>query len=473
MRRLYQLKLKRLNNYKKRLDELEKDFLKNSDAISAATDPVTRERLQKQESILEKEMEQLAKQYDALEEELQKLPEYQELQKKEKALEDIITLLTLLNDISLDKVINAYRFCLPEANPNKSSETHESLIQKLAEMPEAKGELKPVLRFVNFLIHKSSLTYAQREELKAWAKAHGLPAEMLNSEQKQNQANTVETCLMVKVKPRSLNDSSKGYLLNATLFTDSDPFEPEAPEEPIVTPIEVPPPNNPNSLAYSQDELGIVLGKLIDICGAKHEIALTELTVQLFLPIELMSLAIEHSQLSRGKQCCGQRCKALLVRSYERHFLEDYRSAKGDWKKYWKRFLEFPEATCADTLTLLTVAKKTKIQANKPKVLGCRFIEHHEQQQQEDFWDNILAQGLPIAFWIRHLGTTPQEAKRVMGSVTRKCPIAKLPESLRKKRQQILSQQYESESEQFKKAPLCLLWDNPFRPFPSINYQSE
>ena len=457
--------LKKFEDCNRQLENLIADCDAISSDISTKSNRAERQQLERQQAIYQEEMEQVAKRCDHLRLELSAL------QAEEEALQ---TLITFLTPISLDKVINAYRFCLPEGRIPSGDATREILVRRLAEMPEAEDELRPLLRFVNFLIREPSLTSAQQEDLKAWAQAQGLPSEMLNSEQEQNQTDPVETCLMVKVKPRSLNDSSKGYLLNATLFTDSDPFEPVEPVEPIATPITVPAPTNPNSPAYFQDELGMVLGKLINICGAEHEIALTDLIVQLFLPIELMSLPIEHWQLPRGKQCCGQRCKAVLVRSYERHFLKDYRSAKGDWKKYWNRFLEFPEATCTDTLTLLKpVAKKTKIQASKPKVLGCRFIEHHEQQQQEDFWDNLLNQGLPIAFWIRHLGMTSQEAKRVMGSVTRKCPIAKLPESLREKRQQILSQQYESESEQFKKAPLCLLWDNPFRPFPSINYQSE
>ena len=470
MGRLFQVKLKQFENCKKQLDNLIADYDTISRDISTKSG-ADLNRLEREQAAYAEKMEEVARKCDQLKAELQEFPEYQKFQAKEEAIQELIT---LLSHISLGEIINAYRLGFPEARRPNSLETQETLVRRLAGMPGGEYELKQLLYFVSFLLRESSLTSAQQEALKAWSQAQGLPAEMLNSEQEQNQTDTVETCLMVKVKPRSLNDSSKGYLLNATLFTDSDPFEPVEPVEPIATPIKVPAPTNPNSPAHSQDELGMVLGKLINICGAEHEIALTDLTVQLFLPLELMSLPIEHWQLPRGQQCCGQRCKAVLVRSYERHFLEFYQSAKGDWKKYWKRFLEFPEATCTETLTLLNpVAKKTKIQANKPKVLGCRFIEHHEQQQQEDFWDNLLNQGLPIAFWIRHLGMTSKEAKRVMGSVTRKCPIAKLPESLRKKRQQILSQQYESESEQFEKAPLCLLWDNPFRPFPSINYQSE
>lgn len=468
MGRLFQVKLKQFENCKKQLDYLIADYDTISRDISTKSGAELN-RLEREQAACEEKMEEVAQKCDQLKAEVEEFPEYQEFQTKEEAVQQLIS---LLNHISLGEVINAYRLGFPEARRPNSLETQETLVRRLAGMPGGEYELKQLLYFVSFLLREPSLTSAQQEALKAWSQAQGLPSQMLNSEQEQNQTDTVETCLMVKVKPRSLNDSSKGYLLNATLFTDSDPFEPVEPAEPIATLISVPAPTNPKSPGYSQDELGKVLGQLIYICGAEHEIALTDLTVQLFLPIELMSWPIEHGQLPRGKQCCGQRCKAVLVRSYERHFLEFYQSAKGDWKKYWNRFLDFPEATCTDTLTLLNpVAKKTKIQASKPKVLGCRFIEHHEQQQQEDFWDNLLNQGLPIAFWVRHLGMTSKEAKKVMGSVTRSCAIKKLPESLMKKRQKLLSEP--SENERLRKAPFCLLWDNPFRPFPSINYQSK
>ena len=66
-----------------------------------------------------------------------------------------------------------------------------------------------------------------------------------------------------------------------------------------------------------------------------------------------------------------------------------------------------------------------------------------------------------------------QQAKKSMEVVTRNCSIMKLPESLSAERQKVLSQKYESEIEQLKKSRLCLLWDNPFRRFPTIEYQSE
>ena len=129
---------------------------------------------------------------------------------------------------------------------------------------------------------------------------------------------------------------------------------------------------------------------------------------------------------------------------------------------------------------LNTEQGRTGIQPHQSQVIGCRFIEHYDPDKQKMFWEEVLDQGLPIALGIRHLeiiGMTKeksiQQAKKSMEVVTRNCSIMKLPESLSAERQKVLSQKYESEIEQLKKSRLCLLWDNPFRRFPTIEYQSE
>ena len=363
-------------------------------------------------------------------------------------------------------------------------------MRRLEDMPEGVDGLKPLVCFVSLLSKDRSLTSDQQEALKVWTKHKGLSPEMSSIEQEQVQPDKVETCLMVKVKHRAVNDPSQGYLLSAALVIDPNPFERKV--KLIETPIEkVTRSIKPNAPEDFEDKMEAVLQELFKICGAEHKVALNDLTVQLFLPKEFMSLPIEHWQLPKGKQCCGQRCKAVLVRSSERYSL-DYDWSEGDWKNYWDRFLDSPEAKCADTLPILNPATgNTYIQSHEPKVLGCRFVEHHQQEKQKDFWEDVLLQGLPIAFWIRRLGMTPEEvtekAMELEASEMENCSIAKLPESLMKKRQNLLrdllpnrsksepalSQKEQLKKERLKKAPFCLLWDNPFRPFPTIDYQSE
>ncbi|MFM7441975.1 MAG: hypothetical protein ACKO2V_25820, partial [Snowella sp.] len=175
--------------------------------------------------------------------------------------------------------------------------------------------------------------------------------------------------------------------------------------------------------------------------------------------------------------------KSVLIRSSERHFSDLYNPANGDWEKYWKRFLSIPDAKCSEALPMLNLEQnQTTVESDEPPVIGCRFIEHCDRGKQKEFWENILDQGLPIALGIRHLeitqiGMTTEEAKQKaeesMNEVISDYSIADLPKSIRKKRKQVLSRKYNSEVEQLQQSRLCLLWDNPFRPFPTIKYQSD
>lgn len=462
MSRLYKIKLKQFEDCKKRLEALEEEYEAGSEQLDYTENRAGRKRLEREQAARVKEMEQVAQQYDLLEKELQ------ELKAKDKGLQALESLLT---PVDFETVLKAYRSCLSEGRPRAIPETLEALVKQLAEMPGEADELKPLLRFVSLLIQDQTLDSNRRKELQTWAEAQGLPPETSTS---VKQPETVEICLMVKVQPRSLNDPSLGYLLSAAIVRDPDPLKPES--NPTAKAIAIPTAAQPKSPpGYSQDELPQVLSELVAICGGEHSIPLTDLTVQWFLPSELMSLPVEHWQIRIGRnqqQCNGQRCKAVIVRSYDRHFSPDYQSAKGDWKKYWTRLLDCLESCCTETLVPLDPrAGKTTIDWSKPKAVGCKFIEHDSPHQQEDVWDNLLSQGVSIVLWMRQPGTKQQMTKVVNQCLVKSpTPIAELPAVLAQQRQKALSKA--SEADRLKAAPLCLLWDNPFRPFPTIDYQS-
>ena len=100
-------------------------------------------------------------------------------------------------------------------------------------------------------------------------------------------------------------------------------------------------------------------------------------------------------------------------------------------------------------------------------MIGCKFIEHPDPQQQEDFWDELFSQGLPIALWCRQSGAD----LAIMDDVTN-CALVNLPVSLTKHRKQFLPKIPDNPLPIEPAAHLSLLWDNPFRPFPTITYQS-
>jgi hypothetical protein len=409
-------------------------------------------------------MDKLAKQCDQLEQELR------ELEAKEEALQALIDILT---PVDFEIITHAYRSCLSAGRPRSVPETLLSLLRQLAEIPGEPGELKPLCSFVNLLIQNPFLATEPQMALRDWAQSHPLAAAISTLPPVLAQLETGETCLMIKVQPRSLNDPSLGYLLSAAIADDPDPLNPEATLQNVKS-LTLAEGTDPKCApGYSKEALPDVLNRLIALCTTEHPIALTDLTVHWFLPIELMSLPIEHWQIRIGRSqqpSNGQRCQGVIVRSYDRHFLtEYYQIASGDWKKYWQRLLTL-ESCCHNTLDPLDpIAGQTQINLDNPEIVGCRFMEHPDSQKQIDFWDNLLGQGLPIALWARHLETNQPTAAEIMQAVA-DCVITKLPSSLTRHRHQHLS--IEPLSERLMAAPLSLLWDNPFRPFPPIEYQS-
>lgn len=470
MGKFYQVKFKQSEDYKKHLKNLTSDYEATSRQISSETNWANRRQLQRQRKEYAAEMEAVAQQCDQIEADLKKIQETESVDKISDAAPSLIPLLTSIN---LEIVTQAYRASLPEGRPRPVPDNLEEMVRQLAEVPGENDNPKPLGRFVSILSQESSLETDHKQALQVWAERCGF---QISS---QTQPKRAEHYLMLKVQPRSLNDSSLGYLLSAAIVNDPDPLTPEVDFQ--ATSLSIPEPTNP-SLApgYSLDELPQVLSELVTLCGGEHGIPLTDLTVQWFLPIELMSLPIEHWQIKIGrrqKPPIGQRCKSVIVRSYDRQFTSDYEAVVGDWKKYWRRFLKYRQHCCSETLMPLNPrAGKTKIAWDNQKVVGCAFVEHHEQQRQEDFWDDLLAQGSSIVLWERHLKLPQKAAPEGLDSALNslpKCTAANLPKTLSDQRREKLSKAAEApEADRLKAAPLSLLWDNPFRPFPQIDYES-
>jgi hypothetical protein len=378
------------------------------------------------------------------------------------ALHKLFSLLSLIN---FDTVSNAYQSCY-EGRRRETPTTLVALIARLNEIPGESDETKPLWCFVKLLIQEQSLASDQQQALRTWAEEQGISLDIATSEP--------EIYLMVKVQPRSLNDPALGYLVSATIVKDPAPhqLDAEVMQFPIAIPIL---PDSKSAPGYTENDLPCLLDTLITICGKDHGVPLTDLTVQWFLPIGLMNLPVEHWQIRIGRRehCNGGRCRAVIIRSFDRHFLPDYQVVSGDWKKYWRRLvtcLDSHSTQALETLDLLTGC--TEIAWNKAQVVGCRFIAHSNQQQQEDLWDDLLSQGLPIALWMRQPGTSTQDGATVMQAVIDR-PLRELPLSLTEQRRAALTRGTNStQTAQPDVAHLSLLWDNPFRPFPTINYQS-
>jgi hypothetical protein len=457
-----QIKLKALKDRFQKLEEDYQGVAKQRDCTTNAQEINTLERqldtILEDLSVRESEIAELEKE----------IKEFEEKQVNKNIPEALQALINLLTVIDFEVVARSYRSCLSQGRSRCVPDTLEAVVRQLHEIPGAANEPEPLERFIGFLMQDPSTTAAQQESLKRWAKQQGIKIPV----EKPALSETAEVCLMVKVQPRAFNDPSLGYVVSAAIAQDPNPWNPDI--KPITTPITITVRPDPKCApGYAQEDLPLILNELIGTCGKEHHIPLSDLIIQWFLPIELMSLPVEHWQIQISesqKQCSGGRCKAVIVRSSDRHFSPFYQLASGDWQKYWKRLLACQETRCAETLVPLDpIARKTTINWKKPQVVGCKFVAHPELQQQKVLWEQLLGQGVPIALWMRQSREDPQITKRVMQTVT-KCSIVKLPESLADHRQKALSS--DSETDRLKTASLCLLLDNPFRPFPTLDYES-
>lgn len=459
MSNLYAIQVQktRLKALDSRLKGLQEKYEKLSSQVEFTSNAADKDDREKQLAAIAEEMTEIAKQCDSLKAQLVQTDSLHELPD---ALQSLVNLLTSLD---WEIIAKTYRSCLSQGRHRLIPDTLEALVRQLADFPGELDEPQPLLRFVSLLIQEPSLAAEQQESLKAWAKTQGMPIQ----EESAGQLETAEICLMVKVRPRSLNDPSLGYLVSAAIAQDPNPWKSDV--EPITTPITIAVTPDPKCApGYSQDDLPRILEELIAVCGREHHIPLTDLIIQWFLPIRLMSLPVEHWQFKSGRQqteYSGKRCKAVIIRSLDRHFLPVYQTSCGDWRKYWTRLLTCQEAKYSEALVKLnTGTGKTRINWGNARVVGCRFVEHDDPQRQEALWEELLGQGVPIALWTRQ-----SETKRRMQSLST-CTISKLSESLANHRQKALS--HDAEIDRLKAASLCLLLDNPFRPFPTLDYQS-
>jgi hypothetical protein len=205
--------------------------------------------------------------------------------------EELQILSSILSSVSPERIRQAHRHTL-EGRHREVPETLDALLQRLDEISGETNESKPILKFINMLIQDQALDSDQCQKLRKWAESQGLSPIPDSNELRPE---TVETYLMVKVQPRFLNDPSLGFLVSAAIARDPNPLEPKV--KLISTSIGVPEGLDPKyAPGYSKEDLPDILSQVITDCGAKH--SLTDLTVQCFLPIELMSLPIEHWQIN-------------------------------------------------------------------------------------------------------------------------------------------------------------------------------
>lgn len=467
MSKLYQIKHKQFDAANEKLKQLELVYQDINKKLLYPLNPMDIVGLKRQQADLDIEMEELASWLDQLGKELQNL--------KQKDLSGsfpqyIDELSSILVSVEFTHLINIFSSILGSGY-RSVPDNLETMLLVMDDIPGDKDNLRPLLKFVSLLIQDTSLTEEIRRSLKSWIEAQETSMPTLKDNSNPIQPGVMENYLMLKLQPHP----PEGFVIDAALIRDPSPYDIE--DHGVITPLKL-----DNQVVKDSKDLNVglqqVLCELITTCTRDYKVPLTDLTIQWFLPIELMSLPVEQWGIPMGrkqKPAIGKRCKAILIRSYDRHFSNDYDISMGDWEKYWNSLLNSLDLNSHQVLDALDpLAGVTNMSWHNPQILGCRFLEHDNQQKQEDLWDSLLSQGVSIALWMRYLTCAQQDYETIFNQVAQGT-ISNLPTTLTHHRKSILPDHTDDlfSADPNVAAYLSLLWDNPFRRFPHIDFSSE
>lgn len=211
------------------------------------------------------------------------------------------------------------------------------------------------------------------------------------------------------------------------------------------------------------------LREILDHVG--ENVALTDLTVEWFLPFELMSATIDDCKIGRIPRCYSSLCKSIHIRSTDR-FEPIYKPFLGGAKQRWHRLNKDPEAFCDRDFAHLSNFNRDQ----SASLIGGWFVESVESEDianYEVFWDEVLVKGLPIALWMRQ-AVDVEAAHGAMTEFIADLPVAQLPEKLTNARRTVLGSTASNTIREYSGVrQFALMWDNPFRPFPEIDYHSK
>jgi hypothetical protein len=285
------------------------------------------------------------------------------------------------------------------------------------------------------------------EPKEAFPKAARKPIALIPNQAEM--ARITASYLLIKVWKAKATDS--GYCIEAAIASSKTPLG----EDTWLTESKV-------SLNWDNELVENFPKRLDDLLNeVSRDIPIDKLTVQWFLPIELMSLPIEHWEIAwgRGSNFHCRVCQSVEIRSYDRYQMT-FRKSLGKLKDKWRRLNQQELLPRYQELPELNEFQDSCS-------LGTRFIL--PEQKIDDFWDNMLMAGFPVALWIRQPHS--EEAKTILESLMDDRSIADLPKDLGDLRRYAAAGWSGITIEERRGVgQLALMWDNPFRPFPETSY---
>ncbi len=397
----------------------------------------------------------------------------------DKGLRELYKLLQPIQQELWAAIDNAYKSVLnplelTEPPPSKSLRQRLEGLAKLASQRE-KIEFSCVVYFVLDLLQDEATPEKLRIQLKDWAlRRDPKVRQVLEKQEQQSQvtsapATLIQSTLMLKVKPDPQEYGQQ--IITAILTQDENPDRCNklSPKAIVLGEAKTAVSNNSHSWLH----------EFVKVCTGQEQgeygIVLRDLAVECFLPVELLHLAVDANWTVElgDKSPLSTCCKSFTVRVLDRHGPSSkYEIQRSGWEKSWEHLARHYEQPWRNYFVTGEGELDELLDAfiEQDGFTGWQFELPSHPADQQDLFDELLKEAIPMALWIRpdeqadsdESGLEQRSSTnwdRVLGDAA----LEQLPQALTKARKR--------RSTALLGRRLVLMWDNPFRSLPDIDYQ--
>ncbi|MDJ0695216.1 hypothetical protein [Mastigocoleus sp. MO_188.B34] len=457
----------RLESLKKDKKKLNKDYQAVADKKRMTSNPVEQNNLQLQLDSIAKKIEEIDPQIKDLKDEAE--------ESKNKKLQEILSKFT---NESFLIVQQAYRVCSPKGWNHISTEKPEEILADVLKMRQGDSEYTRIEHFVAYLlvlIQNSSLVSLLRK----WAEENIDEFEdLLNQEREKLQENTKNKnsyllLVLEKSNQDSASNNSDCYRIQASYISDINYYKYNH-ENYICDGCDSLNLSEYENKTFTIDKIGDVLNDILNKNIEYNFDCYSNLTIEIFLPLNLLNHPVDCWEFKDGTeiedldlgfpdtQAIGQKYK-VVVRSYERwRQLYQKKQYRYSWERKWKQL----EKSACSAFSLGSEDTVNDLVDPRQEIIGLKVVKAPEKIGRGSIFAAIIKTGTPVALWLRNNPRNFDYCQSEVERILKKCScVHDLPNTLKDERSNAkLNVETDIGNH------ISLLWENPYRLPPDINY---
>jgi hypothetical protein len=410
---------------------------------------------------------------DGVSQSLPTIPQSQ--QDEEGKIRDLLNIFTSSIEELSKYLKRAYLACCPDDWLRPIPTSSEAILKELQIMPLGISAYTKIEHFVAYLYSDPELPSSFFTPLRQWARQNirelsefSRISELLiqattKIEERCRQTNSY---LLVVVKPIVQKLAPKNnlviYTVEAWIIADIQTYNYKS-----GTGCEQLDLSEFDEQHFSIEEIKTVLNKCLD----KIDIA-QDLTIEIFVDLALLNYAADSWQLESdldlglSPASIGQDYR-VVVRSNER-LTASYGRHKAFWQEKWEELQRLANlSTCCGFWLDDGDLGNLRSQLRSSEIIGLKMTKAPEKIGKGSIFAVILETAIPVALWLRQ--NLPERDCQTEIDQILDCCIHNLPETVKNKR-----------VEAFREPPdthighhLSLLWEDPYRLPPQIDYSME